>query len=92
MNEDEMIEAIPGLRVLHPEAKMSHEASIGRISPGEIAYFQSKGFNEEEAISMIVRGFLDIGTSGLSPELDAAISEIAKISGHGEEKFDMIIR
>lgn len=40
---------------------------------------------EEESISMIIRGFLDMGNQGLSPELDAAFSEIAAISGHGEE-------
>lgn len=92
MSEEGAIEAVPGLRALHPEAKMSHEASIGRISPGEVAYLQSKGFSEEEAVSMIIRGFLDIGINGLSPELDAAILEIAEISGHGEEDFDLIIK
>lgn len=85
MSHDGIIEAVPGLRAMHPNARMSHEASIGRIAPGEISYLQSKGLTEEEATSMIVRGFLDIGIRGLSPELDAAISEIATISGHGEK-------
>jgi hypothetical protein len=79
------IEAVPGLRAMHPDARMSHEASIGRIAPGEVAYLQSKGMNEEEAVSMIIRGFLDMGIQNLSPELDQAFSEIALVSGHGEE-------
>lgn len=85
MSEKGMIEAIPGLRAMHPEARMSHEASIGRVAPGQVAYLQSKGLTEEEALSMIVRGFLDIGVEIFIPELDSAISEIAEISGHGEE-------
>jgi Fe-S cluster assembly scaffold protein SufB len=85
MSNEGLIEAVPGLRAMHPDAKMSHEASIGRIAPGEVSYLQSKGLTEEEAISMIVRGFLDIGIRGLSSELDAAISEIMTVSGHGEK-------
>ena len=85
MSNDGLIEAVPGLRAMHPDAKMSHEASIGRIAPGEVSYLQSKGLTEEEAISMIIRGFLDIGIRGLSSKLDAAISEIMTVSGHGEK-------
>ncbi len=82
--EDGFIEAVPGLRALHPEARMSHEASIGKIAPEQVAYLQSRGMEEREAISLIIRGFLDADIEGLSPELDARIAEIAEIAGHGE--------
>ncbi len=83
--EDGFIEAVPGLRALHPEARMSHEASIGKIAPEQVAYLQSRGMSEREAISLIIRGFLGEEIVGLSPELDARIAEIAEIAGHGEE-------
>ena len=83
--EDGFIEAVPGLRSLHPEARMSHEASIGKIAPEQVAYLQSRGMSEREAISMIIRGFLGEEIVGLSPELDARVTEIAEIAGHGEE-------
>ena len=82
--EDGFIEAVPGLRSLHPEARMSHEASIGKIAPEQVAYLQSRGMEEREAVSLIIRGFLDADIEGLSPELDARIAEIAEIAGHGE--------
>lgn len=82
--EDGFIEAVPGLRALHPEARMSHEASIGKIAPEQVAYLQSRGMEEREAISLIIRGFLDADIEGLSPELDARIAEIAEVAGHGE--------
>ncbi|MFW9987377.1 MAG: SufD family Fe-S cluster assembly protein [Candidatus Odinarchaeota archaeon] len=85
LSDDGSIEAVPGLRAMHPDARMSHEASIGRIAPGEVAYLQSKGMTEEEAISMIIRGFLDMGVKGLSPDLDDSFSKIALVSGHGEK-------
>jgi len=83
--EDGFIEAVPGLRSLHPEARMSHEASIGKIAPEQVAYLQSRGMSEREAISMIIRGFLGEEIVGLSPELDARVAEIAEVAGHGEE-------
>ena len=83
--EEGFIEAVPGLRSLHPEARMSHEASIGKIAPEQVAYLQSRGMEEREAISLIIRGFLDADIEGLSPELDARIAEIAELAGHGEE-------
>ena len=83
--EDGFIEAIPGLRSLHPEARMSHEASIGKIAPEQVAYLQSRGMDEREAISLIIRGFLGEEIAGLSPELDARVAEIAALVGHGEE-------
>jgi Fe-S cluster assembly scaffold protein SufB len=80
------VESIPGLKALHPEARMSHEASIGKIAPEQVEYLQSRGMEEREAISMIIRGFLDADLEGLGPELDARIAEIAELAGHGEER------
>ena len=83
--EEGFIQSIPGLKALHPEARMSHEASIGKIVPEQVEYLQSRGMEEREAISMIVRGFLGANISSLGSELDARIAEIARIAGHGEE-------
>jgi Fe-S cluster assembly scaffold protein SufB len=83
--EEGFIQSIPGLKALHPEARMSHEASIGRIAPEQVSYLQSRGMEEHEAISLIIRGFLGAEIVGLSPELDARIAEIAELAGHGEE-------
>jgi hypothetical protein len=78
------IESIPGLRSLHPEARMSHEASIGKIAPEQVKYLQTRGLDEREAISLIIRCFLGADIVGLGPELDARIAEIAELAGHGE--------
>ncbi len=87
MTDKGIIEAVPGLRSIHPDARMSHEAAIGRIDSGEVNYLQSKGLDEMQAVALIVRGFLDIGveTEGLDPELERTIQEISELSGHGED-------
>jgi len=86
VKQDGFIESIPGLKGLHSEARMSHEASIGKIAPEQVEYLMSRGMEERKAISMIIRGFLDADIAGLGPELDARIAEITELAGHGEER------
>lgn len=76
------IQSIPGLKSLHPEARMSHEASIGKIAPEQVEYLQTRGMDERQAISLIIRGFLGANIMGLGPELDARLAEIADLAGH----------
>ncbi len=78
------IESIPGIKAHHPDARLSHEASIGKIAPEQVEYLQSRGMEEREAISMLIRGFLGSDIEGLGTELDARIAEIAELAGHGE--------
>jgi Fe-S cluster assembly scaffold protein SufB len=52
---------------------------VGKIDRREIEYLMARGLNEEEAVSTIVRGFLNVDIEGL-PEalrekLDQAIAE-----------------
>lgn len=82
--DEGFLRSIPGLKALHPEAQMSHEASIGKIAPEQVQYLQARGMSEREAITMIIRGFLDADIEGLGRELDARIAEIAELAGHGE--------
>jgi len=85
--EDGFIHSVPGLRALHGDARMSHEASIGKIAPEQVAYLQSRGMEEREAISMIIRGFLGEEIVGLSPELDARVAEIASFTSYPGAMF-----
>ncbi len=79
------IESVPGLQSHHPDARMSHEASIGKLAPEQIEYLMSRGMEEQEAISLLIRGFLGVDIVGLGTELDAEIAKIAALAGHGEK-------
>ncbi|BBO78565.1 hypothetical protein DSCW_59820 [Desulfosarcina widdelii] len=84
LSDTGVIEAVPGLRAMHPEAKMSHEAAIGKIDTGAVNYLRAKGLTEMQAVSLIVRGFLNIDSEiiGLNTELERAIREMASITSH----------
>ena len=47
----------PYIEVQNPTAQVEHEASTSKIGEEQIFYFQSRGIDEEDAISMILNGF-----------------------------------
>jgi hypothetical protein len=71
-----LMHAIPELRGYAPGVEMSHEAAVGKIDQGEIEYLMARGVDEEEAISMIVRGFLNVDIEGLPSGLRSKIDQI----------------
>ena len=79
---DGLMQAIPELSGYVPGVEMSHEAAVGKIDQREIEYLMARGLDEEEAISTIVRGFLNVDVEGLPADLkkklDETISETQK--------------
>lgn len=71
--------AIPELEAHVADVEMTHEAAVGKIARDQIEYLMSRGLDEDQAVSMIVRGFLSGSINGLpealQKELDAAIEQ-----------------
>jgi len=67
--------AIPELEAHIADVEMTHEAAVGKIARDQIEYIMSRGLSEDEAVSMIVKGFLSGGTiNGLPPELQKELN------------------
>ncbi|MFP4531965.1 MAG: SufB/SufD family protein [Desulfobacterales bacterium] len=77
--KDGLMRAIPELQGYVPGVDMSHEAAVGKIDQREIEYLMARGLDEDEAVSTIVRGFLNVNIEGLPPalaaEIDKAVTE-----------------
>lgn len=71
--------AVPELEAHVADVEMTHEAAVGKIARDQIEYLMSRGLNEDQAVSMIVRGFLSGSINGLpealQEELDSAIEQ-----------------
>jgi len=65
--------AIPELEAYVPDLEMTHEAAVGKIAQDQVEYLMARGLTEEEAVGIIVRGFLEVGIRGLPPELKKEI-------------------
>lgn len=75
-----IIDSIPRLEGRAEGVDMSHEAAVGKIAQEEIFYLMSRGLSEDEATSVIVRGFLNVDIEGLPPQLKAEIDRAIEMS------------
>lgn len=83
LSDDSQILAVPELDACASNLEMSHEAAVGKIAEEEIQYLTSRGIPEEEAASMIVRGFLSMDITGLPPELAKETKKMIEMSLDG---------
>ncbi|MDI9395037.1 MAG: SufD family Fe-S cluster assembly protein [Euryarchaeota archaeon] len=61
--------AIPILEANVDDIELTHEAAVGKIAKDQVEYLMARGLTEEEAVGMIIRGFLDVGIRGIPEEL-----------------------
>jgi len=80
LDEGGSIHAVPELEGCVPDVDLSHEAAVGKIAQEEIEYLMARGLSEEEATSVIVRGFLNVKIEGLPPLLEREMRKMMELS------------
>jgi hypothetical protein len=60
--------------------EITHEAAVGKISEKEITYLMTRRLSREQAVSLIIRGFMDVGILGLPDDLNKEIKAIVDSS------------
>ena len=75
-----VVVAIPELEAKAKNVELSHEAAVGKIAEEEVYYLMTRGFSEEEATSIIIRGFMDVDVKGLPPVLAQQIRRALDIT------------
>ena len=76
--------AVPELEAHVADVEMTHEAAVGKIARDQIEYLMSRGLDEDQAISMIVRGFLSGSINGLPPALQKELDEAIEQANLGD--------
>ena len=82
LSDKGIMRAIPELDSFFYDVELTHEAAVGKIAQEEVEYLMARGLSEEEAISLIVKGFLTIKIEGIPPALQSQIDktlELAKL-------------
>ena len=50
---------IPSMNVKENDVKVAHEAAVGKVEEDQLFYLMSRGLKEDEAIKLIVSGFIE---------------------------------
>ncbi len=82
LSDEGIMRAIPELDSHFYDVELTHEAAVGKIAQEEVEYLMARGLSEDEATSLIVKGFLTVKIEGIPPALQAQIDktlELAKL-------------
>jgi Fe-S cluster assembly scaffold protein SufB len=80
VDEYAVLQSIPELIARRRGVEITHEAAVGKISEREITYLMTRKLSRDEAISLIIRGFMDVSILGLPEALNAEIKRIVEAS------------
>jgi Fe-S cluster assembly scaffold protein SufB len=78
-----VIRAVPMLQALAEGSELSHEATVGKVGAEQLSYLMSRGLDEDEATSLIIRGFVKLKVPDLPPALQKSIDDAIKMSMEG---------
>jgi hypothetical protein len=81
IDDQSTIQSIPELVARRKGAEITHEAAVGKISEKEITYLMTRRLSREQAVSLIIRGFMDVSIMGLPTHLSDQINRIVDTVG-----------
>ncbi|MCW4030705.1 MAG: SufD family Fe-S cluster assembly protein [Candidatus Bathyarchaeota archaeon] len=84
MDDISYMQSIPELIATKKGVEITHEAAVGKISEKEITYLMTRRLSREQAVSLIIRGFMDVSILGLPDALNKEIKSIVDSSAEAE--------
>ncbi len=73
----------PYIDIQEQDVDVGHEATVGRISDEQIFYLMSRGISEEDAVAMLVNGFMEPITKELPIEYAAEMNKLIALEMEG---------
>ncbi|MEO3935446.1 Fe-S cluster assembly protein SufB [Dermatophilaceae bacterium Soc4.6] len=73
----------PYVDVREDDVQMGHEATVSKVSADQLFYLQSRGMTEEEAMAMIVRGFVEPIARELPMEYALELNRLIELQMEG---------
>ncbi|MDR1851231.1 MAG: Fe-S cluster assembly protein SufB [Propionibacteriaceae bacterium] len=73
----------PYVDVREDDVSMAHEATVSKVSEDQLFYLMSRGMSEEEAMAMIVRGFVEPIAKELPMEYALELNRLIELQMEG---------
>lgn len=83
MDETSVSTTIPHIQVNNGESTIAHEASAGKVDEEMLFYLQSRGIVEEQAMAMIVNGFISPVVKKLPLEYAGELNRLIEMEMEG---------
>jgi len=83
LDEDSISDTYPYMEVGSGDAVIGHEATVSRVADEQLFYLQSRGLTEEQAMGMIVNGFIEPVTRTLPMEYAVEWSRLIELQMEG---------
>ena len=83
LDEDSVSKTLPYMDVGERDAQVGHEATVSKIADEQLFYLMSRGLSEEQAMGMIVNGFIEPITKTLPMEYAVEWSRLIELQMEG---------
>jgi Fe-S cluster assembly protein SufB len=83
LDETSKSDTYPYIEVEEERASIGHEATVSKVAEEQIFYLMSRGLTEEEAMSMIVNGFIEPIAKELPLEYAVELNRLIQLEMEG---------
>jgi len=83
LDELSRTDTYPYNEINEEDATITHEATVGKIGEDQLFYLMSRGLSEQEALSMIVMGFMEPFTKELPMEYAIELNRLIQLEMAG---------
>ena len=83
LDEESISDTYPYMEVGERDAQIGHEATVSKIGTEQLFYLMSRGLSEEQAMGMIVNGFIEPITRTLPMEYAVEWSRLIELQMEG---------
>lgn len=83
INETSRTDTYPYIEIEEKDANVGHEASVSKVGEEQLFYLMSRGMSEEEAMALIVRGFIEPIAKELPLEYAVELNRLIELEMEG---------
>jgi len=83
MNETSRTDTYPYIEIDENQSSIGHEASVSKVGEEQLFYLMSRGLSEEQAMTMVVRGFIEPIAKELPLEYAIELNRLIELEMEG---------
>ena len=83
LDETSISETKPYMEVLERDSQIGHEATVSKVGDDQLFYLMSRGISEQQAMGMVVNGFIEPVTRTLPMEYAVEWSRLIELQMEG---------